>query len=584
MAEELPPSLAAALRPALPELAQEMIAAIGREVPDYARPLEGPFGRALQLGVERALARFVDGIEDPAAGDGGARENYVAGRGEMRAGRSLDALLSAYRLGARLAWEHFVAPVRRPGRARTLYRLATAIFDYIDGISAESIEGFTQERAAAESEAHRRRRALARLLARDDVAAEEVRDLARLAGWARPATLSALVVGDGTGDDEPDTDRLASLLGGGAIAAAEGARAIAWIPDPQAPGGAPAQSALDGAPAALGPAVVLERAPFSLVRARAAHALALDGRLTAARSWWPTSTCPPCCCMPATGRSRPTSPPAPWRRSTTCAPAPAAACDDPASLARPSRPGHPGGRRPPRASADRPLPRAQLRELLAIASRTPTRASSSASSALAEPSRRLRRSSRRSGRSTRAGWAGKCISQMKYPAHPSGSGHSLPSVSCQRRASPQARRGQRAGGRRGPGEDDPPAGRARPAGGAGADLRGRQAVGAQRLGAHVAAGEQQPDEPAPRRRVGHRHARYAEKVTVTVDTTVGGIWQRWRLRVPQHALAGRLALLEHRGADGAAAEAIGSEPAEEADVRAVRRRRPHRRSPRSARA
>ena len=282
MADDLPPALATALRPALPELAQEMIAAIGREVPDYARPLEGPFGRALRVGVERALARFVDAIEDPAAGDGGAREIYVAlGRGEMRAGRSLDALLSAYRLGARLAWEHFVAAGEAAGHEpRTLYRLATAIFDYIDGISAESIEGFTQERAAAEGEAQRRRRALARLLARADVAAEEVRDLARLAGWARPATLSALVVGDGTGGDEPDTDRLASRLGGGAIAVAEGALALAWIPHPQAPGRRPQlESALDGAPAGLGPAVVLERAPFSLVRARAAHALVLDGRV-----------------------------------------------------------------------------------------------------------------------------------------------------------------------------------------------------------------------------------------------------------------------------------------------------------------
>src|SRR3954465_15910636 len=88
MSEELPPALATALRPALPELAQEMIAAIGREVPDYARPLEGPFGRALRVGVERALERFVDGIEDPAAGDGGAREIYVAlGRRELGAGR-----------------------------------------------------------------------------------------------------------------------------------------------------------------------------------------------------------------------------------------------------------------------------------------------------------------------------------------------------------------------------------------------------------------------------------------------------------------------------------------------------------------
>src|ERR671937_1498905 len=196
MGNELPPELAAALRPALPELVQDIIAAIGRDVPDYARPLEGPFGRALRVGVERALRRFVDAIEDPGSDDGGAREIYVAlGRGEMRAGRSLDALLSAYRIGARLAWEHFVAAGEAAGpEPQTLHRLASAIFDYIDGISAESVEGFTQERAAAEGERQRRQRALARLLTRDDVAPDEVRDLARQAGWPRPATVAALVI------------------------------------------------------------------------------------------------------------------------------------------------------------------------------------------------------------------------------------------------------------------------------------------------------------------------------------------------------------------------------------------------------
>jgi hypothetical protein len=281
MGNELPPELAAALRPCLPELAQDIIAAIGRDVPDYARPLEGPFGRALRVGVQRALARFVDAIEDPGAGDGGAREIYVAlGRGEMRAGRSLDALLSAYRIGARLAWEHFVEAGEAAGHEpRTLYRLAGAIFDYIDGISAESVEGFAQERAAAEGERQRRRRALARLLTREDVAPDEVHDLARLAGWSRPAKIAALVIGE-AGGDEPDADRIASRLGGGAIAVAEGALTIAWVPDSQAPGRrAQLEAALDGAPAALGPAVAIERAPLSLARARATHALVLDGHV-----------------------------------------------------------------------------------------------------------------------------------------------------------------------------------------------------------------------------------------------------------------------------------------------------------------
>src|SRR4051794_9163352 len=92
--DALPTRLAAALRPALPGLADETIAAIGREVPDYARPLEGPFGATLSLGVQRALERFVDAIADGRvairAGEDTRSGIYVElGRGEQRAGRSL---------------------------------------------------------------------------------------------------------------------------------------------------------------------------------------------------------------------------------------------------------------------------------------------------------------------------------------------------------------------------------------------------------------------------------------------------------------------------------------------------------------
>jgi hypothetical protein len=318
MSAELPPSLAAALRPALPELSDAIIAAIGEEVPAYARPLEGPFGRALRVGVRTALARFVNGIEDPSSEDGEARRLYVElGRAEFRGGRSLDALLSAYRLGARMAWERFVAAGEAAGHEpATLYDLASAIFSYIDGISADSVEGYAQERAETEGERQRRRRALARLLARADVAIEEVHDLARLAGWPRPTSVAALVVGgpvngdgdagkreegdrnggrnggrgrggaNGTGEgagastEPPDPDRLASRLGGDAIAATEGPTTVAWVPDPEAPGRrAQLEAAVEGTPAALGPAVGLARAAHSLARARTTHALMLEGRL-----------------------------------------------------------------------------------------------------------------------------------------------------------------------------------------------------------------------------------------------------------------------------------------------------------------
>jgi DNA-binding PucR family transcriptional regulator len=97
--------------------------------------------------------------------------------------------------------------------------------------------------------------------------------------------LAALVVGglagDGNGAAESlEADRLASRLGGDAIAEVEGTIAVAWLPDPEAPGRrAQLAAALDGTPAALGPAVPLARAAHSLARARAAHALMLEGRL-----------------------------------------------------------------------------------------------------------------------------------------------------------------------------------------------------------------------------------------------------------------------------------------------------------------
>jgi hypothetical protein len=274
--QPLPPSLAAALRPVLPDLAEEIIAAIGRDVPDYARPLEGPFGRTLRIGVERALIRFVDEIAHPGKPDPRLRAVYVAlGRGEMRAGRSLDALLGAYRVGARLAWERFVAAAESAGHEpEVIYRLGSAIFAYIDGISAESIEGYAEEQSAEAGERQSRRRALVRLLERDDVAEDEVRDLATVADWPLPASVAALVA------STPDSSRLATRLGGEAIGAGDGEVSVAFVPDPDAPGRrAQIDAALEGVPAALGPAVPPARAHHSLARARAAHRLVVEGHL-----------------------------------------------------------------------------------------------------------------------------------------------------------------------------------------------------------------------------------------------------------------------------------------------------------------
>src|SRR3954471_23845371 len=160
----LPRESAAVLRPALPGVGEAILEAIRVEVPEYARPLTGSFGRGVRRGggrraggafcpharpgrrgVDVALRRFVDAIEHPGGtpSDRG-RDIYVGlGRGEARAGRSLDALLAAYRVGARVAWRRLVDAATAGGLApETIYDLGETVFAYIDEISAESVEGY----------------------------------------------------------------------------------------------------------------------------------------------------------------------------------------------------------------------------------------------------------------------------------------------------------------------------------------------------------------------------------------------------------------------------------------------------------
>src|SRR5262249_8416086 len=138
--ETLPREVAAVIRPELPALADAVIEAIHDGVPAYAQPLEGAFGRGLRLGGESALRQFVELIGQPGTAQRPGREVYLhLGRGEMRAGRSLDALLSAYRLGARAAWRRISDAGARAGLApETLYLVAEAMFAYIDELSATS--------------------------------------------------------------------------------------------------------------------------------------------------------------------------------------------------------------------------------------------------------------------------------------------------------------------------------------------------------------------------------------------------------------------------------------------------------------
>ncbi len=294
----IPSETADALRPVLSGLADETIAAIAVEVPDYARAMEGSFGAAVRRGVEIAFERFLALIENPeAASSARTREIYVdLGRGEFHAGRSLDALLAAYRVGARLAWRRFVEAGREAGLSpEVLYDLGEAIFAYIDEISAESADGYAQEQSSVAGETQRRRRRLVRLLAEDPPASEEaVRTAAGAANWPLPRRVAALVTGGpkaagegatGAAQDALDNaaTALARRLGSAAVGAEAWGRVCVFVPDPDAPGGRrQLEAALDGERGALGPTVEWREAGASLRRAVAALALDADGPLVVA--------------------------------------------------------------------------------------------------------------------------------------------------------------------------------------------------------------------------------------------------------------------------------------------------------------
>src|SRR4051812_29695562 len=229
---ELSPSLAALIEPELPGLRDEIFAVIAEEVPEYARPLEGNFGRGLRLGVEEALRQFAMLIAHPDGGRGQSREVYLAlGRGEMREGRSLDSLQAAYRVGARVAWRRLSeVGLRAALDPAALCSLADAIFAYIDELAADSVEGYAQAQQAAAGERERRRRRVLVALLGETFDADGVRVAAAEAGWRVAATVALLAC------DAEDLDAVARRLPTDALAAAFEEFGCIVVRDPDGPG------------------------------------------------------------------------------------------------------------------------------------------------------------------------------------------------------------------------------------------------------------------------------------------------------------------------------------------------------------
>jgi hypothetical protein len=181
-------------------VAGHTIEAVMAEVPSYADAFGGRMGENIETAVQMALAGFLRLASrgrdvDPGTPLTPALEGaYALGRGEARSGRSADALLSAYRVGARVAWRELSATAVDVGvPAGTISSFAELVFAYIDELSAASVAGHADELETTGRVRQHLLDQLAAGLLRGD-SPDSLQDAAARADWTPPRTLTAVVL------------------------------------------------------------------------------------------------------------------------------------------------------------------------------------------------------------------------------------------------------------------------------------------------------------------------------------------------------------------------------------------------------
>jgi uncharacterized RmlC-like cupin family protein len=272
------------LREQLPQVAARTVAAVTAEVPGYSGALSGAMGENIEAAVQMALAGFLKlaaGARDadPSTPLGPTLAGaYDLGRGEARNGRSMDALLAAYRVGARVAWRELAGLAAQAGvGATTMAQFAELVFAYIDELSAASVAGHTDELSTSGRVRERYRERLGQHLLAG--AGQDVLEAAaERADWTPPTTLTAVLVPSVQvrgvlASLGPDTLVVGEDLPGAEVGGAGQPLTLLLVPEVDGAGRRHLLRVLAGRQAVLGPA-----RPWSLARSsydRAARTAAM---------------------------------------------------------------------------------------------------------------------------------------------------------------------------------------------------------------------------------------------------------------------------------------------------------------------
>ncbi|KAA1427617.1 PucR family transcriptional regulator [Nocardioides antri] len=276
----LPPEVTVAMRAALPMVAEDVVAAVIDEVPSYTDAFSGPMGETIRSAVQLALGGFLSAAERRRGNEqtrmAPAIEGaYQLGRGEARSGRSSEALLSAYRIGAGVAWQRLSAVAVENGvDAATMATFAQAVWAYIDELSAASVSGHGDESATA---GRVRQRLLDRIARHLITGAPEktVVAAAERAEWAPPSTLTAVIV------PESQVGSLLQMVHQGTLQANDlpelDAASLLLVPDVHGHRRGALLRAVEGRSCTVGPARPWLEVRTSYERALRAEERGLDG-------------------------------------------------------------------------------------------------------------------------------------------------------------------------------------------------------------------------------------------------------------------------------------------------------------------
>jgi hypothetical protein len=283
--------LVPALVERLPALLAEVRGLLAEEWPDYSAFMEAEQDE-VQVAAEAFMRWLVDiAAEGLGAGPRDASRGTVPepgtqvelfeeiGRIQWREGRDLTTLLSAYQVGARVAWHHVSTTALATGVAPdALAALAEAVFVFIDQLSSASARGFVLEQSEAAVTRERLRDELVELLLSDRSDTGTVEAAATRAGWPLPRQAAVILV-------QPENPVGQAMLGrlDSSCLLIRRQRALlgAIVPDPVLPGRRQRLvTALRGAGAVVGYPVGMADLPFSARIAEMAAQLHRSGILT----------------------------------------------------------------------------------------------------------------------------------------------------------------------------------------------------------------------------------------------------------------------------------------------------------------